>query len=182
MAGDADNEWFATNNGIFALDLEPKPFRVLQHDPDDANSLAANEIDAIYEDPQGILWVATASTGLNRIDRGTGQVSHFQHDPADPASVSATRSGKSRLLAMGNFGWLPSAAAWISSIPRPARPSTTGTIRTNRPAWARIGRPPSWRISPAASGSAPGMPGWIASTLPRVHSPILRMIRPTRRV
>ena len=88
MVGDADTVWFATGNGVFALDLQPKPFRVFQHDPDDANSLAANEIDAIYEDPQGILWVSTASTGLNRIDRATGQVSHFQHDPADPASVS----------------------------------------------------------------------------------------------
>ena len=89
MFGDADTEWFATGSGAFALDLQPKPFHVFQHDPDDANSLAANEIDAIYEDPQGILWVSTASSGLNRIDRTSGQVSHFQHDPADPASVSA---------------------------------------------------------------------------------------------
>jgi len=88
MSGDADTEWFAAGNGVFALDLRPKPFRVLQHDPDDANSLAADEIDAIYEDPQGILWVSTASTGLNRIDRASGQVSHYQHDPADPASLS----------------------------------------------------------------------------------------------
>ncbi len=85
--GDADTEWFATGNGVFALDLQPKPFRVFQHDANDANSLANNEIDAIYEDPQGILWVATASSGLNRIDRATGQVTHYRHDPADPASL-----------------------------------------------------------------------------------------------
>jgi PAS domain S-box-containing protein len=88
MFGDAGTEWFATSNGVFTLDLHAKPFRVFRHDPDDANSLAANEIHAVYEDPQGILWAATASTGLNRIDRATGQVSHYQHDPADPAGVS----------------------------------------------------------------------------------------------
>lgn len=88
MFGDADTEWFATGTGAFALDLQPKPFRVFQHHPDDSNSLAADEIDAIYEDPQGILWISTASSGLNRIDRASGQVSHFQHDSADPASIS----------------------------------------------------------------------------------------------
>ncbi len=88
MFGDADTEWFATGSGVFALDLQPKPFRVFQYDPDDVNSLAANEIDAIYEDPLGILWVSTASTGLNRIDRASGQITHFQHDPDNPTSVS----------------------------------------------------------------------------------------------
>ena len=108
MAGDANTEWFATGNGVFALDLQPKPFRVLKHDPDDANSLAASEIDAIYEDPQGILWVSTASTGLNRIDRATGQVRHYQHDPADPWQSEWRRHLEYRAgLAMGRL-WLAS--------------------------------------------------------------------------
>ena len=88
MAEDADSLWFATGTGVFVLDLQPKPFHVYRHHPDDVNSLAADEINAIYEDPQRMLWVATASTGLNRIDRATGQVSHIQHDPADSASIS----------------------------------------------------------------------------------------------
>ncbi len=81
--------WMATGSDIFVLDLQPKRFHTFQHEPNNSNSLAANEIDAIYEDPQGILWVSTASTGLNRIDRATGEVTHFQDNPADPASSSA---------------------------------------------------------------------------------------------
>ena len=81
--------WLTTTDDVFLVDLHPKPFRTFQHDPDNVNSLAANEINAIYEDPQGILWVATGSTGLNRIDRATGEVRHFQENPEDPAGSSA---------------------------------------------------------------------------------------------
>ncbi len=81
--------WLTTTDDVFLADLHPKPFRTFQHDPDNVNSLAANEINAIYEDPQRILWVATGSTGLNRIDRSTGEVSQFQENPEDPAGSSA---------------------------------------------------------------------------------------------
>ncbi len=110
MAEGAGLLWFATGSGVFTLDLQPKPFRTFQHDPDDVNSLAANEIDAIYEDPQGVLWVTTSGAGLNRIDRLTGKVSRFQDNPSDPTSSNAndiwaiapSRDGTLWLATFGN--------------------------------------------------------------------------------
>ena len=140
MFGDADTEWFATGNGVFALDLQPKPFRVFQHDPDDANSLAANEIDSIYEDPQGILWVSTAGSGLNRIDRATGQVSHIQHDPDDPTSLSnneiwSIAPGRAGKLWLATFGggldlFDPETGQFIHYRNDPKDPSSLGSDRT----------------------------------------------------
>ncbi|MEM1127591.1 MAG: two-component regulator propeller domain-containing protein, partial [Bacteroidota bacterium] len=37
---------------------------------------------------RGVLWIGTRSGGLNRLDLATGQIVHFRHDPADPASLS----------------------------------------------------------------------------------------------
>ncbi len=89
MVVDAGSAWFATNVGVIALDMQPKPFGVLQNIADNADSLADNRINAVYADPQGVLWVATVSTGFNRVDRVTGHVSHFQHDPADASSIGS---------------------------------------------------------------------------------------------
>lgn len=80
--------WFATGDGVYQLNLQPKPFHNLRHDSSDPNSLGADEINAVYEDPQGILWVATKNSGLDRVDRETGQVTHYLHIPDDPTSLS----------------------------------------------------------------------------------------------
>ncbi|MBE2238252.1 MAG: PAS domain S-box protein [Caldilineaceae bacterium] len=132
--------WMATGSDVFVLDLEPKRFYTFQHEPDNTNSLAANEIDAIYEDPQGILWVSTASTGLNRIDRATGEVTHFQDNPADPASSSANEiweiapTGDGRLwLATFGGGLLqfdPETGESIAYHHNPDDPASLGSDRT----------------------------------------------------
>jgi PAS domain S-box-containing protein len=80
--------WFATGDGVYQLNLQPKPFHNLRHDSSDPNSLGSDEINAVYEDHQGILWVATKNSGLDRVDRQTGQVTHYLHIPEDPASLS----------------------------------------------------------------------------------------------
>lgn len=106
IAEAAGTLWLATNTGVFLLDLQPKPFFTFQHDPDNANSLAANEIGAVYEDPHGGLWVATADTGLNRIDRMTGEVSHWQSDPAGVGAFDIWRIAPARdsKLWLATFG------------------------------------------------------------------------------
>jgi PAS domain S-box-containing protein len=81
--------------GVNKLDLQPKRFALYQNEPGDPNSLAANDVRAIYEDRFGDLWVGTYGGGLNRIERSAGgggpiRVTHYQHDPADPGSLSGT--------------------------------------------------------------------------------------------
>ena len=87
MFEDARALWLGTDNGVYLLDLQPKPFYTLAHDPQDANSLASNVLDFVYQDPQGIVWVSTTHSGLNKIDRSTHTVTHYRHDPNNPDSV-----------------------------------------------------------------------------------------------
>jgi ligand-binding sensor domain-containing protein/two-component sensor histidine kinase len=43
----------------------------------------------ISQDSAGMLWLAT-STGLYGLDRATGQIRHYSHDPNDPSSLSGS--------------------------------------------------------------------------------------------
>jgi len=79
--------WLATEDGLDRYD--GYSFRVLRHDPDDANSLSYNDIKCVAEDRDGVLWVGTFGGGLNRYDPRSGRFTRFRHDPADPASLAA---------------------------------------------------------------------------------------------
>jgi len=79
--------WFATEDGLNRYD--GYRFRVLRHDPDDADSLSYNDLKCVYEDREGVLWVGTFEAGLNRYDPRSGHVTRFRHDPADPGSPAA---------------------------------------------------------------------------------------------
>jgi PAS domain S-box-containing protein len=87
MAEDARALWQGTDNGVYLLDLRPKPFYTFAHDPNDPNSLAGSVLDFVYQDPQGIVWASTTHSGLNRIDRSAHTVTHYRHDPNNPDSV-----------------------------------------------------------------------------------------------
>jgi PAS domain S-box-containing protein len=87
--------WVGTGGGgVNKLDLQPKQFALYQHEPGNPNSLAANDVRALYEDRFGDLWVGTYGGGLDRIERTAGagepiRVTHYQHDPTDPGSLSS---------------------------------------------------------------------------------------------
>jgi PAS domain S-box-containing protein len=87
--------WVGTGGGgVSKLDLQPKQFALYQHEPGNPNSLAANDVRALYEDRFGDLWVGTYGGGLDRIERTAGagepiRVTHYQHDPTDPGSLSS---------------------------------------------------------------------------------------------
>jgi signal transduction histidine kinase/ligand-binding sensor domain-containing protein len=65
--------------GVTHFSTNPMPFKTIPH-------LASSEgmvqpfVGAIYEDPQGILWIGTPEA-LNRIDRNTGQYISYRRTP-----------------------------------------------------------------------------------------------------
>jgi len=58
--------WFATEDGLNRFD--GSSFKVYNHNPLDTNSIATNQLRALYEDSQGNLWVGTNRT-LSLYDR-----------------------------------------------------------------------------------------------------------------
>ncbi|MEN8157882.1 MAG: two-component regulator propeller domain-containing protein [Bacteroidota bacterium] len=57
-------------------------------DPEGTND---SQIQYIYEDSDGIIWVGTMGSGLNRFDPSTGLFEHFVNDPSDKTSLSNNR-------------------------------------------------------------------------------------------
>lgn len=78
--------WVGGRSGLYRYDgYEATLF---QPDPGDPGAITDLDIRALYEDSDGIIWVATNTGGLNRLDPRTGRFSHFRHRPGDPATLS----------------------------------------------------------------------------------------------
>jgi len=78
--------WFATQNGLDKYD--GYRFTVYTHNPNQPNSLSANNIRSLYLEPQGALWIGTWGGGLNRLDRQTDTFNVYRHDPQNAQSLS----------------------------------------------------------------------------------------------
>ena len=71
--------WFAIfNKGLQRYD--GYDFTSFSNDPLDSATLASNGIETIYTDPDGIIWIGTQATGLDRLDPVTGIFTHYRHD------------------------------------------------------------------------------------------------------
>ncbi len=51
--------------------------------------LSGAQVRAIVEDRRGDLWIGTDGDGLNRLDRRTGRITVYRHDPSDPTSIGS---------------------------------------------------------------------------------------------
>ena len=51
--------------------------------------ISGPQVRAILEDHLGDLWIGTNGDGLNRLDRKTGRVTVYRHDPGDPTSIGS---------------------------------------------------------------------------------------------
>lgn len=77
--------WIGTDGGgITLVDVPTEEVKYFKNNPENINSLSKNEVWAIAEDSQGMIWVGMANGGgLNRIDPSTGNVKRFNSDPND---------------------------------------------------------------------------------------------------
>ncbi len=63
------------------------------NDPLDSNSLAENWVEALCAGRNGVIWVGTASHGLDRLDPATGIFTHFRYNPKNKNSLSNNSVG-----------------------------------------------------------------------------------------
>lgn len=76
--------------GLNRLDPQTGQFVHYQHDAGNPISLSNDNILSLLLDSQGVLWIGTHGSGLNRLDpaQTNAQFTRFQHDEADPHSLS----------------------------------------------------------------------------------------------
>ena len=77
------------------------------HIPTIPGSLSQNPVNAIYEDPSGVLWVGTVEGGLNRRAPGSNTFEHYTTDaPAHLShnTVSCFTSDNDGRLWIGTWG------------------------------------------------------------------------------
>jgi len=96
--------WLATDNGLDRYD--GYGFRVFTHDPGDPNSIAGNLVRALYQDPQGNIWVGLFGGGLDEYHNGA--FLHHRHASGDSNSlisdnVWSLNGTKDGLLLIGTF-------------------------------------------------------------------------------
>ncbi|MEO6456569.1 MAG: two-component regulator propeller domain-containing protein [Ginsengibacter sp.] len=82
------NLWVGTTNGALCLyDRKHDSFIRIKESNGNYQGLSQNSITAMYEDRRNNFWIGTYWQ-LNLLDRKTGKVTHFGHDPNDAASIS----------------------------------------------------------------------------------------------
>src|SRR5690606_32861861 len=76
------------DSGVNKYDPRVRRLKFLKHEPGNPNSLIHNEVKAIYEDGQGIIWIGTRA-GLNAFDPAIGTYTLYRYDPDKPHGISS---------------------------------------------------------------------------------------------
>jgi diguanylate cyclase (GGDEF)-like protein len=83
----------SASNGVSVFDPHTETFKQYRHKVSTSSSedsLAHNRVEAIVEDQNGRIWLATDG-GLDRLDPTTGVFTHFQHDVHNSSSLASNR-------------------------------------------------------------------------------------------
>jgi len=107
--------------GLLLVDAEAPPgqaFTLFRNDPKNRNSLSSDNVASVFEDDDGVVWIATGGGGLNRFDPATGAFRHFLDEDGLPSnSIHGVLSDSEGRL------WLASNAGLSRMDPR------SGSIR-----------------------------------------------------
>jgi len=78
--------WVGTNNGFNLFNPINRKFKRYNYDSAAAN--INNQVISICEDSQSNIWAGTFAAGLVKLDRATGELTHFVINRADSNSIS----------------------------------------------------------------------------------------------
>jgi len=81
--------WIATSNGLYKYDGHQ--YTAYLNDPFNPNSVARNRLESIFADRNGIIWIGTFGSGLDRFDPITNKFTHYQHQPGNQNSLADNR-------------------------------------------------------------------------------------------
>jgi ligand-binding sensor domain-containing protein/signal transduction histidine kinase len=99
--------WVGTeNSGLNILNSRQEQFMLHKHRPADPTGLSPGRVKAIYEDPTGVLWVGLYPRALDRIDRTTGQVTHYVPNSGKKKTVSEGTNVSSIYKDKAGYLWI----------------------------------------------------------------------------
>ncbi len=81
--------WFGTQDGLNRFD--GYTVKVFRHDPENPDSVAADNAGNVFKDSRGMLWIGTWGSGVDLLDPSTGRFTHFRHDPDNSNSLGGNR-------------------------------------------------------------------------------------------
>ena len=122
--------WVGTENaGLNILNFRQEQFVRYRHRPADPNSLSPGRVKAIYQDPNGVLWVGFFPRALDRMDRKTGQITHYVPGAGDKNTLGSRQRTSIAFTKMRRVisGWVAGAAVLFGSMNALGGSSITGT-------------------------------------------------------
>ena len=92
-----------------SIPLGDAAFVRFRHDPGDDRSLSHDQVFALQEGKDGMLWVGTNGGGICLLDPEKGLFSRYRHDPLNPRSISydeirAIYSDRQGIMWIGTYG------------------------------------------------------------------------------
>jgi signal transduction histidine kinase/ligand-binding sensor domain-containing protein/CheY-like chemotaxis protein len=108
--------WFGTLDGLYKYD--GYSLKAYRHEPGNPNSVADDNIRALYKDRDGSLWIGTGYGGLDRLDPNRNTFTHYPHESRNPGSllndsvvcVYQDRRGQLWVGTNGGLDWLEPAS------------------------------------------------------------------------
>jgi ligand-binding sensor domain-containing protein/signal transduction histidine kinase len=78
--------WFSCRRGLYSYD--GNQLSSFKNDPINPNSLTTNNLETLYIDSNGEIWIGSIGNGLDLFDPESGNFTHFRPDLKNPASLS----------------------------------------------------------------------------------------------
>lgn len=80
------NFWYVNSTGIW-LSSDHRNFQQITARPGVSQSLPSNDLESIFEDREGQIWLGTDGDGLVRLPPNWDSFTTYRHDPMDPDSL-----------------------------------------------------------------------------------------------
>jgi len=80
--------WFSGQNEKCIYRYDGSRFLVFRHDNLNPNSLGSTDVETIYADSKGLVWIGFNGAGLDQFNPATGIFTHYRNDSRNPKSLS----------------------------------------------------------------------------------------------
>jgi ligand-binding sensor domain-containing protein/signal transduction histidine kinase len=108
--------WLGTEfGGINILNFQQQQFGYHNHIPNTPNSFSAGSVTSIYEDSNGILWIGFFPRALDRVNRSTGQITHYIPAPGQVNTLGTGDNLSTIYKDAQGYVWL---GGWNSGLDR----------------------------------------------------------------